>query len=182
MSSGDFDERNGQNIFEMCVANGGPGFWIRRTTWGDTCACVVRVGAMTKPGPYFGNPSVLMDVYNLEGVLKEGLAPVPVPGTYKTWQRIPPPLWAGRTAMRQLDDPAIEQALQALDRRRDKATHANLQSEADDGRERVWLSVPFSRKDEAKRIGARWAPVEKRWWLSADDNDALSKAQTLGFL
>jgi len=43
-----------------------------------------------------------MDVYTTEGVLKEGLAPVPAPGTFKTWRRISPPNWASRTATRQL--------------------------------------------------------------------------------
>ena len=32
-----------ENIFQMYVAHGGPGFWVRRITWGDTCARVVRV-------------------------------------------------------------------------------------------------------------------------------------------
>lgn len=91
MITGHWQESGHQNIFEMFVANGEAGFWIRRTTWGATCARVIRVGAMTKLGPYFGNPFVLMDVYSLEGTLKEGLAQVPVLGTYKTWRRIAPP-------------------------------------------------------------------------------------------
>lgn len=59
-----------QNVFQMFVANDGPGFWVRRTTWGETCARVVCVGALTGPEPYYGNPSVLMDVYALDGQLK----------------------------------------------------------------------------------------------------------------
>lgn len=75
----------------MCVANGGAGFWIRRTTWGATCARVVGIGKFTKPGPYFGNPPVVMDVYNLNGEIKERLARVPAAGTYKTWRKIDAP-------------------------------------------------------------------------------------------
>src|SRR6266576_4669 len=122
MTTDDWRESSDQNIYEMFVANGGPGFWIRRTTWGATCARVIRVGAMTKPGPYFGNPSVLMDVYSLEGTLKEGLAQVPVPGTYKTWRRIATPSWAQRGDLRPLADSSIDTALEALDRKRHKAT------------------------------------------------------------
>ena len=111
-----------QNVYEMFVALGGPGFWIRRTTWGATCARIVGIGPMTKPGPYFGNPSVLMDVYSLAGELKEGLSQVRVPGTYKTWRRIPAPSWAEHCGLRPLDDPAISAALQALDRKRHRAS------------------------------------------------------------
>lgn len=113
--SADFSD---QNIFEMCVANGGPGFWIRRTTWGATCARVVGVGEFTKPGPYFGNPPVVMDVYSLNGEIKEGLAKTPVPGTYKTWHKIEPPDWADSIELRSLIDPAIGTAVRQYDRRR----------------------------------------------------------------
>ncbi|WP_036966981.1 DUF5710 domain-containing protein [Promicromonospora kroppenstedtii] len=30
--------------------------------------------------------------------------------------------------------------------------------------ERIWLDVPFEEKDEAKELGARWAPDAKRWF------------------
>lgn len=113
--SADFSE---QNVFEMCVANGGPGFWVRRTTWGATCARVVGIGQFTKPGPYYGNPPVVMDVYNLRGDLKDGLAKLAVPGTYKTWRKINPPSWAIPMELRSLSDPAIEVAIKRYDRRR----------------------------------------------------------------
>lgn len=29
---------------------------------------------------------------------------------------------------------------------------------------RVWLDVPYSDKDTAKQLGARWDAVEKRWY------------------
>lgn len=177
MGSDDWRDGSDQNIFEMCVANGGPGFWIRRTTWGATCARVVGVGAMTKPGPYFGNPSVLMDVYSLAGELRENLAQVSVPGTYKTWRRIPAPSWAEHANLRSLDDPAISAALQSLDRRRHKAPREEQKVE-----ERVLLSVPFSRKEEAKKLGARWSTAERLWWIPASNKQALAQARTLGFL
>jgi hypothetical protein len=35
------------NVYQMFVAQGGPGFWVGRTTWGGTCARVVAVGEFT---------------------------------------------------------------------------------------------------------------------------------------
>lgn len=48
--------------------------------------------------------------------------------------------------------------------------------------ERVLLSVPFSRKEEAKKLGARWSPAERLWWIPASNKQALAQARTLGFL
>ena len=33
----------------------------------------------------------------------------------------------------------------------------------------IYLTVPFSEKDEAKKHGARWDPVVKRWWTHSND-------------
>jgi len=107
-----------QNVFEMSVANGGPGFWVRRTTWEASCAHVVGIGEFTKPGPYFGNPPVVIDVYSLKGELKDELAKMAVPGTYKTWRRIEAPTWAETIELRSLSDPTIDIAVQKFDRRR----------------------------------------------------------------
>ena len=178
----DWRDSSDQNVYEMFLANGGPGFWIRRTTWGATCARIVGVGEMTKPGPYFGNPPVLMDVYSLRGHLKEGLAQVRVPGTYKTWRKITPPSWVERVDLRPFNDPSIDAALETLGRRRQKAGSRGLPSQSAEESERVSLSVPFSRKEEAKLIGARWSPADKVWWLPARNTSALSKARVLGFL
>ncbi len=107
-----------QNVFEMILTNSGPGFWVRRTTWEATCARVVGVGKFTKPGPYFGNPPVVIDVYGLEGELKDELAKMSVPGTYKTWRRIDAPAWAEARKLRTLIDPAIAATIKRYDRRR----------------------------------------------------------------
>ncbi|SAK88647.1 hypothetical protein AWB77_04807 [Caballeronia fortuita] len=29
----------------------------------------------------------------------------------------------------------------------------------------VWLNVPFSQKDDARRKGARWSAAHKRWFV-----------------
>ncbi len=163
------------NVFEMFAAHGGAGFWVHRTTWGNTCARVVRVGELTGPAPYFGNPSVLMDVYTLDGQIKDAAAEMPVPGTYKTWRMIDAPDWEAKTNLRSLDDPLLDKALSRLDKKRHKN---GPKSQV----EKFLLTVPFERKEEAKKIGARWSPADKAWWLPASDDVAISKARTLGFV
>lgn len=32
---------------------------------------------------------------------------------------------------------------------------------------RDWVDVSYAQKEEAKRLGCRWCPVEKRWYASA---------------
>jgi len=34
--------------------------------------------------------------------------------------------------------------------------------------QRVYLSVPFDEKDDAKKRGAKWDPAKKKWWISND--------------
>ena len=85
-----------QNLFEMFVTHGArPGFWLRRTTWSNSCAQVTSVGPLTGPAPYYGNPKVHADIYDLTtGELREANARLPAAGTYKTWRLIDPPAWA----------------------------------------------------------------------------------------
>jgi len=89
-------EFSDKNIFEMFVANGErPGFWLRRTTWGNSCAQIVSVGALKGPPLYYGNPEVRADIFDLEtGAVKERSAQLPACGTYKTWRLIDAPPWA----------------------------------------------------------------------------------------
>lgn len=166
------DADSNPNVFQMCAAHGGPGFWVRRTTWEATCARVVGVAAFAGPPPYYGNPPVIVDVYSLDGKLKDSLARLSVPGTYKTWRRIDPPEWAGSTRLRGLDDPAIAEALAKHDRRRKPAAPVT---------ERINLSVPFAQKEKAKAIGAKWDAAQRTWWIPIDE-PAIRKAIKLGFL
>lgn len=150
-----------QNVYQMFAANGAAGFWVWRTTWDASVARVMKVGPFTGPGPYYGSPKVLIDVYNSQGELRDGAAVMSVPGTYKTWRLIEPPEWVKTVQLRPLDDPALDEALAKLSAKRgtkkpiDPATQINL-------------NVPFARKDEAKKLGAKWATTEKTWWLSND--------------
>lgn len=85
-----------QNLFEMFIDNDcRPGFWLRRTTWGNSCARVMSVGPLTGPAPYYGNPKVHADIFDLTtGELRETNARLPAAGTYKTWRLIDAPEWA----------------------------------------------------------------------------------------
>jgi hypothetical protein len=38
---------------------------------------------------------------------------------------------------------------------------------------KFYLNVPFTQKDEAKALGARWDAVEKKWFVPADKDIAL---------
>jgi hypothetical protein len=43
---------------------------------------------------------------------------------------------------------------------------------ADVAGERHYLAVPFARKEEAKRLGARWDAAAKRWYAQSADGPA----------
>jgi hypothetical protein len=96
------EDPNQPNVFQMYVANGKQtGFWLRRTTWGNTCAQVVHVGKLSEKPPYYGNPVVRADIYDLwSGKPQQLNVRLPCPGTYKTWRQIEPPSWVspGSTA------------------------------------------------------------------------------------
>ncbi|MBL6986042.1 MAG: hypothetical protein ISR72_03175 [Methylobacter sp.] len=38
---------------------------------------------------------------------------------------------------------------------------------------KTYLTVPFSQKDEAKALGARWDAVAKKWFVPADKDVSL---------
>ncbi|MDD3797884.1 MAG: DUF5710 domain-containing protein [Novosphingobium sp.] len=159
------------NIFDMSVAHGGFGFWARRTTWDNSCARIVAIGLFTQPPPYFGNPPVLADIYSLTGQMKERAATLPMPGAYRNWLQIEEPSWATPDVLSPLDDPVLRARLSRLERGR--FCQAS---------ERIRLTVPYARKDEAKALGARWDAVNREWWIPQDNPDAKRKAVRLGFL
>jgi Domain of unknown function (DUF5710) len=171
MNDSDFSQHN---VYQMAEINGGPGFWVTRTTWGHTIARVVGIGTITGPGPYFGSPPVLMDVYSNDGKRRDGLERLSTAGTYKTWRLIDPPAWAETTILRSLEDPEIAQSLTKCDRRRVR------NSDVEDV-DRLFLNVPFEQKDKAKALGAKWDAASKKWWIKNGDEIGIAKAQSLGF-
>jgi hypothetical protein len=90
----DFSE---QNIYQMWFESQGAtdGLWITRTTWSSIVARIVFIGEPKGPPPYYGNPIVLADIFNVDGSIRERRAKITAAGTYKTYRRIQPPSWAG---------------------------------------------------------------------------------------
>ncbi len=172
----DWREGDDRNVFQMIEDAGGPGIWVRRTTWESSCARIVAMGEVTKPPPYYGNPTILMDVYSLSGDLRDELANLDTAGTFKTWREITAPDWASTAPLRPHDDPAIGAMLSTINKKRGKAASSIEEN-------RIMLNVSFARKNEAKALGARWDPKEKRWWLSEKaSTKAKDQAQKLGFI
>ena len=163
------------NVYQMAEINGGPGFWVTRTTWGNTVARIVGIGNITGPGPYFGSPPVLMDVYSKDGKPGDRLERLSTAGTYKTWRLIDPPTWAEVATLRSLDDPETAAALVKSDRQRGRKS---ITEDVD----RLLLNVPFDLKGKAKALGAKWDPAVKKWWIKAGEDPAIEKARKLGFL
>lgn len=77
-----------RNIYQMYVENGNKaGFFVRRDSWSRIYACVTRVaglkeGELRGEPPYFGNPTVEMDVYANDGTLQKSGEELSCPGTY----------------------------------------------------------------------------------------------------
>ena len=88
------------NVYEMYVANGNrTGFWVQRDSWGNSVAMVLLIGGQKegplrcKP-PYFGNPAVVMDLYDCRTrQLVSKNADLSCPGTF-AYQLVEKPDWA----------------------------------------------------------------------------------------
>lgn len=169
---GEWRKSDGPNAFQMIDDAGGVGIWVRRTTWNASIARIVGMSEPSGPPPYYGSPKVVMDVYSLDGVPHDELAHLSTPGTYKTWRQVEAPSWITHAILRELDDPAIENALSLLVNKR-----------AGSSESRIDLDVPYARKNQAKALGARWDSVKKTWWLPTEGTrTAQEKARELGFL
>ena len=127
------------NIYEMYVEHWRqPGFWVRRTTWGNTIAKIKHVGELSGRAPYYGNPEVVAVVFDLHtGEVKDAHFVIDTAGTYKTWRWVQPPDWS---------------------------TDAPFDPKAG----RVILNVPFAENSRASRIGARWSDLLGAWWIAAE--------------
>lgn len=141
------------NIYEMYVHHWKkPGFWVRRTTWGNTIAKIIYVGEFSGRAPYYGNPEVRVDVYDIHtGVLKDKNFLIETAGTYKTWRWVQPPEWSGEPPF----DPKAG---------------------------RLILYVPFEKNKVASKMGARWSDFLGGWWIPEDDEMMVAKANSLGFM
>jgi hypothetical protein len=102
------------NIYEMYGVNGNrTGFWVQRESWGTSVAMVLMIGGQ-KEGPlrgtppYFGNPSVVMDVYDCRTrQLISKNADLSCPGTF-AYRLIEKPDWASvRSEIDELSDAIV---------------------------------------------------------------------------
>ena len=82
-----------QNIFQMYVANGNKaGFYVRRDSWSTIYARVVTIDGRTEGPlrgrpPYYGDPTVTMDVFYNDGSRQKSNQMLSCPGTY-TYTRL----------------------------------------------------------------------------------------------
>jgi hypothetical protein len=141
------------NVYEMFIEFGRkPGFWLWRITWGNTIAKVTSIDEFNGRHPYYGNPEVRADIFDIHtGAMKEANAVIPVPGTYKTWRMVNPPKWS--------DDAPFDPMAG-----------------------KVIVYLPFELNKKAKSFGARWSNLLGYWVIQADDEKHLAKARALGLL
>ncbi len=128
------------NIYQMYVEHWKrPGFWVRRTTWGNTIAKIYSVGELSGMAPYYGNPEVVAIVYDINtGDVKDPHFVIDTAGTYKTWRWVSPPAWSGDADF----DPKEGRAL---------------------------LNIPFGENKRASSMGARWSELLQSWWIPQDE-------------
>lgn len=84
-----------RNIYQMYTDNNKSiGFFVRRDSWSSIYAKVVSIagkesGPLEGSAPYYGNPTVMMLVYNNDGTIKSGPEEMSCPGTY-AYEQIEP--------------------------------------------------------------------------------------------
>lgn len=167
------------NIYQMYLENRGAGFWVRRSRWERTVARITFVDPLEGRAPYYNNPQVLADVYDLTtGALREANAIVRCAGNY-TYEQVDPPVWAAALDLSPITDPGPTlDVLQREDARRARQVRTAERLAATP---KVFLNVPFERKDEVKALGAKWDPKSRGWWLPATNLAALKRANESGF-
>lgn len=200
------------NIYEMYVEHWSqPGFWVRRTTWGNTIAKVVKVGELKGRPPYYGNPVIIVVVYDLHsGEVKDDCFAIDTAGTYKTWRWVDPPAWsedkpfdpttgrvilnislaglrhAKRIGAKKSDLLDAWWIAEGNEKALSKAKSLGFLEPIDPNKDSlaglVFLNVPFSENKTASRIGARWLDSHRSWWIAEDDEKTLAKAKELGYL
>jgi len=85
------------NVYQMYVQNDRQvPFWLTRTTWGGTIAKVIHVGELRGSAPYYGNPAVLAEFYDVATGHLKNTDSVSAAGTYKTWRLAQVPVWASQ--------------------------------------------------------------------------------------
>lgn len=179
-----------------------PGFWVRRTTWGNTIAKVEHVGDLKGRAPYYGNPEVRASLFDLHTGEKKDSITIDTAGTYKTWRWVDPPPWSddhpfdpeadrikifipfgdnkkassmGARWSDMLDSWWIPEGDNKLLTKAEKRGHLTPGT-------RLLFTVPFEQKDIAQGHGAKWHSNEKAWSLSQNDTRLIQEFERLGFV
>jgi hypothetical protein len=141
------------NIYEMYVEHWKErGFWVRRTTWGNTIAKIKSVGELSGRAPYYGNPEVVATIYDIHtGEIKEDDFIITTAGTYKTWRWVQPPKWSSEKSF----DPSAG---------------------------RILLHIPFGENSRASSMGARWSDLLDSWWIPEGNEKLFKKSTERGYL
>jgi ribonuclease HI len=53
----------------------------------------------------------------------------------------------------------------AINSKNDKSNLVKDESKTTTSKEKIYLDVPFAKKDEAKKLGCRWDPDKKKWYV-----------------
>ena len=56
-----------------------------------------------------------------------------------------------------------------------KDDKVNFDNKTTTNKEKIYLDVPFAKKDEAKKLGCRWDPDKKKWYILDNLNDNIFK-------
>jgi ribonuclease HI len=56
-----------------------------------------------------------------------------------------------------------------------KDDKVNIDNKITISKEKIYLDVPFAKKDEAKKLGCRWDPDKKKWYILDNSNDNIFK-------
>ena len=190
------------NIYEMfCEHWKRPGYWIRRTSWGNTIAKVVSVGELCGRHPYYGNPEVVVVVYDIHtGEVKGESFVIPTAGT-GSWRWVHPPAWStdlpfdpkagrvilnvpfGKNAQAQRLGARWSHLLDAWWIAQDDAkafTKAKALGFMEPVPSRVSFFLPYEQRQEAKNLGARYEG-DGVWSIAVTEEAAVASLRAAGF-
>jgi hypothetical protein len=174
----------------MYILNEDVDFWVVRQTWGKTVARVVHVDKLTTPAPYYGNPKVLMDLYDIEsGALQKQNEPLSCPGTSQyTWVDISK--WSPAEPLRKIltspPDPAFRKRMEEAEKKAEqKAARKQKRREESEAKPRYYFASNqrfLLEKNDlfGESFYVRWDPDNKLWWCLQEDATTQAALKEMG--
>ena len=178
------------NIYEMYVLNDGVGFWVRRNTWGNSIARITHVAPLSTPAPYYGNPEVRVDLYNIHSkeIEQENMA-LSCAGTGQ-YVFINISGWEPSKPLKELTCPAPEPAFKKRfvkaqkDAEKREAARLKKRQENEAKPRLHFESTPKFMREKAtlfeRGCYVRWAPEHKLWWCLEEDLKTQKAVHELG--